>query len=127
MFAHIPVVDSVAYAILKTNPPQHVISATGTVPTSGWTNARLTPYVYVTQPSDGIQDFGFISEAPTGPVLQVEQTISADWIGYLPLWAKGVRIRGATNFKEVMFRDGSDAECPGIELRGGEIPWPLAV
>lgn len=84
--------------IYKTKPPVLCIDAAGTVPTGGWTNGRLVPYIYVTFPTDGIWDFDFVADEPAGIVTQVISVISATyvWPDY-PAGLKGVRIHSSTN------------------------------
>ena len=91
-------VSEVQLHILKSRPPQLDISADGTVRTSGWKNAELSPYVYVTPPEDGIQEFDFVAEPPDGVVSQVITPISANTImEEIPDWLKGVRVYAETN------------------------------
>ncbi|MGB3177370.1 MAG: hypothetical protein WBH14_11560 [Albidovulum sp.] len=126
MFAIIPRIDKVYYATLRSEPPTHLVSAVGTVPTTGWTDGSLVPYVYVTPPKDGIQDFAFEAALPDGIVIPVESTITANWEGLLPAWVVGVRVRGATNDIVEMFVENGGNAYVEFGLRGGEIPWPLA-
>lgn len=112
-------VDSVCYGFEKKLPPNLVIDAQGEVPTSGWTSPRLSIYVYIQPPADGIQDFDFIATAPSGIVLQVISPISAQttlqdidvenyWGPGMPL--KGIRVHSASNKIEVVFGKG-DQGC----------------
>lgn len=126
MFTKISRVNDVHYTILEKNPPAYVICAAGIVPTSGWSDGQLIPYVYITPPADGLQDFDFAAVPPTGDVLQLESPISAHWIGSLPNWAKGVRIHAASNSKELVFATAPTCPAYDLTIAGGEIPWPLA-
>jgi hypothetical protein len=94
-------VANVSGTILKSNPPQLAIVAVGIVSTTGWTNARLEPYFYVMPPADGIQDFDFVADPPTGMTLQVLTPITAGltWPDF-PAWVKGVRIHAQHNKME---------------------------
>ena len=60
--AKIYAVDELKVAILETLPPQAILAARGRVTSSGWTNGRLIPYVYVTPPKDGIYEFDFVAD-----------------------------------------------------------------
>src|SRR5262245_26186512 len=72
------------------------VSATGEVPTGGYTKATLTRVTYIRQPDDGIQDYTLRATPPGGPATQVISKIEAsDTWPALPAWVKGVRIHGA--------------------------------
>ncbi len=96
LIAHVDRVD--AFFI---NPPfggrMLTIAAIGLTPTTGWTHGRLSPVVYVKPPADGVWDFDFLADAPTGIVAEVMTPISAGWLGFAPDWCKGVRVRAADN------------------------------
>ena len=64
-------VDSVQVAILESKPPQFAVMANGKVPSTGWTRPELSMWFYVVPPEDGIQDFDFVAEPPSGIVLPV--------------------------------------------------------
>lgn len=66
MDAKVYSVQQVSLGFTTNTPPSVVIGALGTVPTSGWSDARLVPRMYVTPPPDGLWDFDFIAGAPTG-------------------------------------------------------------
>lgn len=92
-------VTTVKLAIEKSLPPRLVVFASGEVTTSGWTGGELQPYVYVTPPADGIYEFDFVAEPPTGVSLQVISPITAKeyvWADF-PKDLKGVRINSITN------------------------------
>lgn len=76
-----------------------VVTATGEVPTGGYTKTSLQRVVYVTLPKDGIQDYKLMSTPPDGPAIQVISSVTAadtwkDFRKEAP-WLKGVRIHGA--------------------------------
>lgn len=90
-------VKSVSVFILQSDPPQVGITADGEVPTSGWTNPSLSQWFYVVPPDDGIQDFDFVAEPPTGIVLPVVSPIAA--FAVIPrdpkdYWGKGKPLKG---------------------------------
>lgn len=94
-------VQSVETTIYKTFPPTLGVFAEGVVPTLGYTNGQLLPYVYVQFPPDGIWDFDFVADAPSGPAAEVISPISASyfWHDY-PKKLKGVRVHAAVNSME---------------------------
>ncbi len=109
------------FALLKKNPPDIVVTAMGQVATSGWRNGHLTPWLYVRPPQDGIQDFDFVAEKPTGIVLQALQDIAGDaiitdadipnfWGEGLPL--HGFRIHASQNSIEVLL----DEKASGLAI-----------
>jgi hypothetical protein len=78
-----------------------LITAYGTTNTSGWSHARLQPYIYVQPPQDGIWDFVFVARPPEGIALDVISPISATYV-----WTsadvnfQGARVHTATNTLE---------------------------
>ena len=94
----------VSIVILKTNPATLAVRAIGQVNSGGWTNGRLEPRIYIQFPPDGIQDFDFVADPPTGPSTTVLSYISSaplHWPGFPPN-LKGVRVHAATNALEAM-------------------------
>jgi len=86
----------------KPLPPQIVVHAKGTVPTTGWTNPALVRVVYDVVPVDGIQDFDFVADRPEGIVGHIVTEIAAKSDLFdKPEWMKGVRVHAAGNSKEV--------------------------
>ena len=61
----------VELAILESFPPQLQITARGMVPTAGWTNPRLEPFIFIQPPPDGIYEFDFVADPPSGVAAQV--------------------------------------------------------
>lgn len=86
---------------LTTEKSTLLIHADGVVRTGGYTNPRLEPYVYIQPPPDGIWDFDFVADKPTGMVPQVLTPIKAEykWENY-PGDLKGVRVHAETNSVE---------------------------
>jgi hypothetical protein len=112
--ATIYAVDEVRLTLLKSNPPSLVITSTGRTTSSGWSNGRLSRYVYIVPPADGIQEFDFVATPPaaTNVVLPVLTPITAEvsiaafdeanfWGPGKPLL--GVRVYAATNAKTSLF------------------------
>jgi hypothetical protein len=82
------------------NDGRIVIIAEGSVPTSGWTNAQLRPWVYVVPPEDGIYQFDMVATPPPHGtiVLPAFMTISAaQAITQVPEGFKGATVHGQTN------------------------------
>lgn len=73
------------------------ISAQGEVPTTGWTDIRLSPWFYVTAPEDGVWDFDVLGDAPAGIAGQVILPVHASTVLTAPSWFKGARVHAATN------------------------------
>jgi len=86
-------------SIEKSKPPRLVINSAGEVNTGGWSNGVLQPYVYVQPPADGIYEFEFRGDPPSGASTQVISPIKAKeyvWASF-PEGLKGVRIYAETN------------------------------
>ncbi len=79
-YVRVASVESGTFALQKKLPPNVVVSAEGTVTTSGWKNGELTSWVYVTPPEDGILDLDFVAERPSGLVLQVISPIAGQCV-----------------------------------------------
>lgn len=75
-----------------------LITAKGIVPTTGWSNATLSPVMYVVPPADGIFAYQFVATRPGGFVNQVETIIETapSSIEHLRKM-KGIRVEAATN------------------------------
>jgi len=96
-------VDSVTITYIKKNPPEYRIDATGKTATSGWSNPDLSAVVYVQPPPDGIYDFDFVAEPPSGMAAQVLTPIKAQKIlGKMPKGFRGVRVSAKSNKKEAL-------------------------
>ncbi|MGX6648781.1 hypothetical protein ACWCOP_12670 [Maricaulaceae bacterium MS644] len=117
----------------KKNPPSLGVSATGLTRTGGWTNARLAPRVYVTPPEDGVQEFDFHADAPSGMVIQALMPIAGmGGLDPAPDWLRGVRVIAETNEAELLFGPALAGEAlhafamepeqgePGPERRAAE-------
>ncbi|QNH77510.1 hypothetical protein GGD92_04360 [Pseudomonas protegens] len=108
MNQNISSVQTVCFSINKSNPPQLSVTAAGTVNSSGWSGGALIPRIYVAPPQDGIQEFDFVAEAPSGVVLWVMSPISGDGTIQMAQWMEGVRVYSATNFVSALL---SEAAC----------------
>jgi hypothetical protein len=109
-------VEYVNLTFLALNGPRIVlISAYGATNTSGWSQFRLQPYIYVQPPLDGIWDFVFVGEPPSGIALDVVSHASATYVWTLGKFDfKGVRVHSATNSVE---KTVSDEAKKIIELK----------
>jgi hypothetical protein len=95
-------VTEVHVAVLESFPPKLRIAATGTVPTGGWSNGTLRPHIHIQPPPDGIHNFDFIADPPTGPAPQVISPIQATYTWEeLPEGVKGMRVHASENAKTV--------------------------
>jgi len=90
-------VTALHVSILKSNPPKVAIHAIGHVPTTGWTQIELDPYLYLVPPADGVWDFDFVGKAPSGIVGQVVLQVYASIVVPMPRWLRGVRVHAKTN------------------------------
>jgi hypothetical protein len=101
-------ITDVTLTILRTDPPTLHISARGRAPTSGWSNPQLDPYVYITFPADGVQEFDFDAQPPPNgaivmPVFTpLEASIS---IQPVPKEWKGVRVHATLNSMETKIEE----------------------
>ena len=84
-------------AILKRNPPIYLFEVHGMASTSGWTNVRLEPRVYVMPPEDGIWEFDLVGDQPTGMVLPMLTPVSAFGMMEWNKDLRGFRVYSATN------------------------------
>jgi hypothetical protein len=85
-----------------------LISAYGATNTTGWSHFRLQPYIYVQPPPDGIWDFVFVGDPPTGAALDVISHATATYVWTLGQSDfRGVRVHSATNAVEKVVTDES--------------------
>jgi len=118
---------TVQISLQKSNPPQLIVHATGSVNSSGWKNGELAPWVYVVPPKDGILDMDFLATPPVGNVLWVISPITGTINGPVQSWMKGVRIHSSTNKTEVFFNDGGTTTLSTNTTHSEEEdvwPWP---
>ena len=100
-------VEYVNLTFLALNGPRIVlISAYGTTNTTGWSHFRLQPYIYVQPAPDGIWDFVFVADPPSGIALDVISHASATYVWTLGQSDfRGVRVHSATNTVEKIVSD----------------------
>ncbi len=93
-------VISVNLYLSKSNPPKYTIEARGKVSTSGWTNSRLEPRMYIGgTPPDGGYGFDFVADPPDGLAQMVIQPATAVFHieGELPSTIAFFRVFSANN------------------------------
>lgn len=108
-------VSQVDVHLQKSNPPTLGVVATGTAPSSGWTDPSLEAWRYVLPPDDGIQDFDFVAQPPAGIVLPVVLPITGEVssvVDVLNYWGPGkplagVRIHARSNSMEARLSDAA--------------------
>ena len=104
-------VAEIELAVLESFPPKLRITASGTVPTGGWSNPKLDPYIYIQAPPDGIYDFNFVADPPEGVATQVISPIEAAFImENLTSDVKGVRIHASQNSKTALLDDSGQPD-----------------
>ena len=99
------------------------VMARGKVNSSGWTNPRLSPWIYIAPPEDGVLDLDFMATAPTGYALYVISPICVCFALPVPYWVRGVRIHSSTNKEEAAFKRPRGA--PDKDFQGLPGPWPF--
>lgn len=130
-------VDEVRLNVLESSPPQLGITSIGTVPTDGWKDPELVPYVYIQPPPDGIYDFDFVAEPPEGVAPQVITPIIVRLtLDPLPDNLKGVRIHASRNATIALLDSGpgggqticirgtltdEGVECQALRTRNDEL------
>jgi hypothetical protein len=85
--------------ILKSNPPQLMISAEGTASSLGFTNPQLIKVK--NSPNDGIYEFDFVATPPSKTAAQVLSPIAAFFVlSPMPDDFRGVKINARNNSSE---------------------------
>jgi len=105
--------------------PAISMSASGLVPTSGWTRPEFGPWMYITPPADGILDLDFMATAPTGIVLQVFSKICLCATFPVPQWVVGVRVHTSTNIVEARIAGKAHPFEARMLADGLPVPWPF--
>lgn len=102
-------VHELVVRILKSQPPQLSVHAIGSVNSTGWRCVQLQP---MDDPdaagtdADGMLDFRFVAEPPSGIVGWVIQPIAATVLVQAPpAWVRGVRVHAAGNAIEKRLDD----------------------
>ncbi|HED35478.1 MAG TPA: hypothetical protein ENJ08_14880 [Gammaproteobacteria bacterium] len=91
-------VKDVKLSLLKTSPPKLSIVAQGSVPSGGWSDPHLIPYIYIQAPPDGIYDFDFIATPPDGLATQAFADIEVSHtLESIDNGLKGIRVHASQN------------------------------
>lgn len=102
-------VTDVKVTKLNIYPEQLIVIACGCVPSSGWSEPRLIPYLTLAGLNDdGLFDLVFLAEPPEkdSPDLSVLQSLVATYIlTTIPEGLKGVRVDASENSKEGLLGD----------------------
>jgi hypothetical protein len=113
-------VESVTLSILKTNPATLEIQVSGHTTTTGWTDIKLNPRVYVAPPANGIWEFDLQGVPPGGIAGQIMLPVSTEykWKNFPPA-VKGIKVYSASNYKSVLLnrnKPKAPATDPGIQI-----------
>ncbi|MBS1502099.1 MAG: hypothetical protein JST32_08565 [Bacteroidetes bacterium] len=104
-------VDSITLKLLKSQPPALLIHATGHTLTGQYTSIALNPRIYVRPPADGIWEFDFTGDPPTGIHDQLVTPVTADYEWKdVPATVKGIKIYSASNYKVVMLSQSNESK-----------------
>ena len=103
-------IEKLDLVLEKSLPPNLIVTAVGTVNSGGWSNFSLSQVEYLTPPKDGVQEYAFIGDPPSGIATQalesnkqafarIERVDQANYWGPgLPI--KGVRVTTSSNKME---------------------------
>jgi hypothetical protein len=109
MFKKILEVSDVKLTTLESFPPRLLIAASGTVPTSGWSErGELIQHIYIVPPIDGYYGFDFVAEPPMPDVIvtqQVSPVLATFVLNSIPNDLKGIRVYASCNSKEQAYDD----------------------
>lgn len=121
-------VETAEIRFAQSSQPAVVITATGTVPSAGWTHPVLLPHLCIAPPVDGIFGFDLAATPPTHMSERVVSPIAVSLaVPNSPDWLKGVRIHASENSLVAVLADAPAIELTQGALRRaweGELPWP---
>ena len=116
-------VTSVDLSLNRKLPPDLVIDAHGETRSNHWTDPELQPWIYIEPPLDGVYDFDFVAQPPSGPSNPVITPIQAQHVWKdLPDHVRGIRVHSETNSVTEWLRP-----CQSCRLRMRRPtapPWP---
>lgn len=107
-------IESIDLNLFKSNPSILQIISHGIVSSMGWTNPKLIPYVYVTEPSNGIWEFDFIADPPLSIAATVLTPIFAkiEWQDF-PKSLKGIKVYASSNSLVESLTDSKELTLSG--------------
>lgn len=90
------------------------VRARASVPSLGWRDPELVPYVSVIAPRDGIYDVDFIAAAPDRGAASVIDVLVVESPMRLPPTVRGVRVHASANSMVGLLRESAvtDARLP---------------
>lgn len=102
-------VTDVKLTTLESFPPRLLITASGTVPTSGWSErGELIQYIYIVPPVNGYYEFDFVGEPPLPDVIVTQglrPIIATFVLNSIPDDLKGIKVYASSNSKEQAYDD----------------------
>lgn len=126
--ARILTIEDIQLHLANTTVPTIVITAIGTVNSGGWSKPRLSPWVYLAPPEDGIYDFDLEANPPGGITTQVITVIATTLsVPNPPNWLKGIRVHASSNYKVASIEEAKvlPIKASGITIQwDGDLPWP---
>ena len=103
-------VESVKLTITTSNPPELQITATGTVPSQGYTNPELVKIVYHVPPPDGIYEYVFEATPPKAVYPATSTPIEASTVrSSIPADMQVIGVIAQTNTVYVPLREPTAA------------------
>jgi hypothetical protein len=110
----------------KKLPPTLHAEVRGIFSSPACTNARLSPWVYIQPPADGIWDFSLIADQRDGYWPQITVELTATLAIELPKGCVGIRVHASTN--EMQYggpSDGAGLDPRDMATQGGvdAFPW----
>jgi len=103
MSKKVPTVVSLDLNTSEADPQVLSILATGEVPTTGWSDGTLVKYEYFIFPLDGIQEYDFVANPPSGGSGQVISRIPGIAVQDKPPELRGIKVYGSQNEMTVRF------------------------
>lgn len=100
-------VTAVDVKLEVTEPPILIVTATGQVPTGGWTKAKLTRRATTEPPADGVYEYDLTAVPPDGAAAQVVSKVTAknEWKDP-PKGVKGIKVYGVGDGVKTLKLDG---------------------
>jgi len=89
-------ITDVTFELQTSEPPNLVVTASGNVPTGGWTEVQLLRREYEKEPADGIYEYDLLAKPPDGIATQVISKVKATdvWEKVDAKKIKGIRVYG---------------------------------